>query len=230
MEKPIPVKKEEPGHASDDEVSEVAAWNTPHRGRRLDDDDDDTDDVIEISPLKRRRSASPDFFEIPPPRPPPFFAFGAAGGSGSGRRRDRNRSRSVSPSPLPPPDPFHHPYFPSRPALRCPNRQRGHLEIICEAAGTSRNHGREYFRCGECRPGLGAFICWADADGVREDNPRCDCGHPARRDLTGDASRQPDTPWYKCATNACAFRRYEWDDPLSREEVNAYFGRQIYQL
>ena len=223
-EEPVLVKKEEPGYVSDDEV---AAWNTPHRGRgrRLDDNDDD--DVIEISPLKRRRSEDPDFFEIPPPRPPPFFALGGRGRRQRSRSRSRSRERSLS--PLPPPSPLHHPSFPSRPPLRCPNRAAGHVDVVCEAAGGgSRNRGREYFRCGSCRPG--GFICWADDVGVRADNPRCDCGYPARRDLTGEASLQPDTPWYKCATDACGFRRFDWDDPLSPEEVNAYFGRQIYPL
>lgn len=214
-EDPVPVvKKEEPGYISDDEV---AAWNTPHRrgrGRHIHDADDD-DDVIEISPLKRRRSEDPDFFEIPPPRPPPFFA------------RRLSRSRSCSPSPLPPPSPVHHPSFPTRPALRCPHRAAGHADVVCEAAGSgSRNRGREYFRCGTCR----AFICWADDVGVQADNPRCECGFPARRDLTGEASLKPDTPWFKCATDACAFRRFDWDDPLSPEEVNVFFGRRVYSL
>lgn len=89
--------------------------------------------------------------------------------------------------------------------------------------------GREYYRCAAC-PGFGGFICWADGRGIRPDNPRCDCGYAAREDITGGSSKQPDTLWYKCATNACGFRRYDWDDPLAPEEVNARCEREVYRL
>lgn len=89
--------------------------------------------------------------------------------------------------------------------------------------------GREYYRCAAC-PGFGGFICWADGRGIWPDNPRCDCGYAAREDITGGSSKQPDTLWYKCATNACGFRRYDWDDPLAPEEVNARCEREVYRL
>ncbi|KAI1776751.1 hypothetical protein F4818DRAFT_358895 [Hypoxylon cercidicola] len=196
---------------------------TPVKKEESDDsgtEEGDDDDEIQISPFKKqRRSASPLLSSIP--ALPALFA------------------RSPSPSPssstgttaaaAAAPAAFHHPDFPSRPALRCPKRQRAHGVIERETSTTSRNHGRAYFRCRDC-PGFGGFVCWADARGVRPDNPRCWCGQPAREDITGDSATRPDTLWYKCATDACRFRRYDWDDPLSPEEVNEYCGRQVYLL
>ncbi|KAI2616519.1 hypothetical protein GGR54DRAFT_641540 [Hypoxylon sp. NC1633] len=182
------------------------------------DNDDDDDDVIQISPFKRCRSTPEiDLFKIPVASP---------------------FERSWSPSPPSPsahrhppagPQPFYHPDFPTRPALRCPNRKRDHVTIESDFSGSIRNQDREYFKCRDC-PGFGGFICWADTRGIHPDNPRCWCGHPAREDLTGDSSKQPDTLWYKCATDACKFRRYDWDDPLSPQEVNQFCGRQVYMV
>ncbi|OTB06572.1 hypothetical protein M426DRAFT_318963 [Hypoxylon sp. CI-4A] len=164
---------------------------------------DDDNDVIEFTPKKPKGSPETNLSSIP-------------------------IYRSFTPSPLPPPGPIHHhPDFPERPALRCPTRKPGHVVIERESSTSTRNLDREYFRCRDC-PGYGGFICWADSRGIRPDNPRCRCGHPSREDITGDASQRPDTRWYKCATDACRFRRYDWDDPLSPEEVNRYCGRQVY--
>ncbi|KAI1403042.1 hypothetical protein F4819DRAFT_252339 [Hypoxylon fuscum] len=214
-ESPDPfVIKREPGECSEDDDDAAA----PVKKEESDSDEEveeeeDDDDAIQISPFKRRRSNSPDLSSIPF-APAPF-------------------QRSFSPSPGGPPPPFHHPDFPTRPALRCPERNRAHQVIERDQARSTRNAERWYFRCRDCREAaarFGGFICWADTKGVRPDNPRCWCGHPARGDLTGDTSQQPDTLWYKCAIDTCKFRRYDWDDPLSPEEVNEYCGRQVYTL
>ncbi|RYP66602.1 hypothetical protein DL769_006009 [Monosporascus sp. CRB-8-3] len=211
-----PVIKKEPGDDNDGLVR-TPRWDAHNRSSPVkceeDDnsDDNDDDDVVEISPFKRPRGPRG---QGSVPAPAYLGAF---------------RRRSASPSPLPPPDPLHHPDFPDRPALKCPRARRGHADVVCEASRSRRNAGREYYRCLACGPDDG-FICWADGRGVRPDNPRCDCGHASREDITGFRSRQPDTVWYKCATDACGFRRYEWDDPLTPEEVNAYCGREVYRL
>ncbi|RYP89255.1 hypothetical protein DL770_004474 [Monosporascus sp. CRB-9-2] len=207
-----PAVKEEPGE-DDDRLVRTPRWDARNRSSpvKCEEGDDSDDDVIEISPFKRPR------------RPRDQEAAPALTYLGAFRRR------SDSPSPLPPPDPLHHPDFPDRPALKCPRAQRGHADIVCEPSKSRRNEGRQYYWCLACGPGAG-FICWADSRGVRPDNPRCDCGHASREDITGLHSRQPDTVWYKCATDACRFRRYEWDDPLTPEEVNAYCGREVYRL
>ncbi|RYP35525.1 hypothetical protein DL767_003779 [Monosporascus sp. MG133] len=214
-----PVVKEE-GRDDNYGLARTPRWDARNRSSPVkceeDDDDssgdgDDDDDVIEISPFKRPRGPRDR-------KAAPALAYLGA-----------FQRRSESPSPLPPPDPLHHPDFPDRPALKCPGAQRGHADIVCDASRSLRNAGREYYRCLACGPDAG-FICWADGGGVRPDNPRCDCGHASREDITGFRSRQPDTLWYKCATDACGFRRYEWDDPLTPEEVNAYCGREVYRL
>ncbi|KAI2609569.1 uncharacterized protein GGS25DRAFT_530667 [Hypoxylon fragiforme] len=210
------------------------------------DDNDDDDDEPEISPFKRQRTSTyTDLSAIP---------LAPLSSSAQAQTRARSPSlspsiklspspspsRSPSPSPSAPtthipvpstfPSPFVHPSFPSRPPLRCPQRNRSHTTISTAQSSSARNHDRVYFRCGECAAGFGNFICWADALRVRADNPRCDCGHPAREDITGDAATVSDVLFYKCATNACAFRRFEWDDPLSAEEVNRFCGRRVYML
>ncbi|KAI4870518.1 hypothetical protein F4820DRAFT_258992 [Hypoxylon rubiginosum] len=184
----------------------------------------DDDDVIQISPFKKRRgssSMSPDLFSIPAlpaafqrsPSPSPTSTANAA--------HDNNAAAANAP--------FHHPDFPTRPPLRCPKRNPSHAAIEPETSTSSRNHRRRYYRCRDC-PGFGGFVCWADRRGVRPDNPLCWCRQPAREDITGDGATQPDTLWYKCATDHCRFRRFDWDDPLSPEEVNRYCGRQVYPL
>ncbi|KAI1764009.1 hypothetical protein GGR53DRAFT_336100 [Hypoxylon sp. FL1150] len=183
---------------------------------KKDESDAEDEDVVQISPFKRRRSSSnsPDLSSIP--------AIPAA----------FQRSWSPSPSSSAPglePEPFFHPDFPSRPALRCPKRQPSHAAIEPETSTSSRNHGRRYYRCRDC-PGFGGFVCWADSRGVNPRNPLCWCRQPSREDITGDNATQPDTLWYKCATDACRFRRFDWDDPLSPEEVNRYCGREVYPL
>ncbi|KAI0387346.1 hypothetical protein F5Y04DRAFT_3008 [Hypomontagnella monticulosa] len=142
--------------------------------------------------------------------------------------------RSSSPSPMsragrpgPGPGPGPHPDFPTRPPLKCPKKNPEHKTIETAVSGSIRNLDRTYYKCKDC-PNYGAFICWADTKGIFGDNPRCNCGYLSRQDITGESSRQPDTLWYKCATNACGFRRYDWDDPLTAEEVNQYCGQRVY--
>ncbi|KAI1107628.1 hypothetical protein F4804DRAFT_105288 [Jackrogersella minutella] len=174
---------------------------------KSEDSDDEGDDKFEFSPKKQR--GSPDFDLSPIP----FY-------------------RSSTPSP---PAPFHHPEFPDRPALRCPKREQDHQVIEMETSTSSRNLDRLYYRCRDC-PGFGSFICWADcrlawAEGRNRGRwPRCWCGHPAREDITSERATYPDTLWYKCATDACRFRRYNSHDPLTNAEVNRYSGVQVYQL
>ncbi|KAI0889440.1 uncharacterized protein GGS22DRAFT_153893 [Annulohypoxylon maeteangense] len=178
--------------------------------------DDSDDDKFEFSP-KKQRGSSPEFDLTPIP----FY-------------------RSSTPSPLPLPIPFHHPEYPDRPALRCPKKNPEHLVIEREESTSSRNPNRLYYKCRDC-PGYGSFICWADSrltwaagrTGVTPKDrlwPRCWCGHAAREDITGDKAKNPNTLWYKCATDACRFRRWDSDDPLSPEEINQYSGSQVYQI
>ncbi|KAI1375636.1 hypothetical protein F4677DRAFT_112752 [Hypoxylon crocopeplum] len=169
----------------------------------------DNDDPIQISPFKKCRS-SPDI---------DLFAIPIAS----------SFQRSSSPSPPSPGGPFRHPDFPRRPPLKCPTRKHDPVVIEEEPSKTIRNLDRRYFKCRDC-PGYGGFICWADTRGIRPDNPRCWCGHAAREDITGDNSRQPDTLWYKCATDTCKYRRYDWDDPLTADEVNRYCGQEVYPM
>ncbi|RYP74831.1 hypothetical protein DL771_002752 [Monosporascus sp. 5C6A] len=207
-----PVVKGEPG---DDNGGPARTPPRDARNRgspvKYEEDDDSDDDVVEISPFKRPRGRTD---QGAAPVPAYLGAF---------------RRRSDSPSPLPRPGPLHHADFPDRPALRCPRAVWGHAGVVCELSKSRRNAGREYYRCFACGPDDG-FICWADTRGVHPDNPRCDCGHASREDITGLRSRQPDTVWYKCATDACGFRSYKWDAPLNPEEVNAYCGREVYPL
>ncbi|KAI0009977.1 hypothetical protein F4779DRAFT_579454 [Xylariaceae sp. FL0662B] len=180
-------------------------------------DPDSDADEIEISPFKRTKSepgleAGPASPPSPRRHPPPFYGLLVQCGIIR---------------PLPPPHlRVHHADFPTRPALRCSKPYSRHTEIALAHSQTLRNPGRAYYRCAQC-PDFGAFICWADARGVRPDNPRCDCGFPAREDITGDNSIQPNTPFYKCATDACRFRRFEWDEPLGPAQVDANYGSQV---
>ncbi|XDG10596.1 hypothetical protein ABKA04_010211 [Annulohypoxylon sp. FPYF3050] len=178
--------------------------------------DDSDDDKFEISP-KKQRGSSPEFDLSPIP----FY-------------------RSSGPSPNPLPIPFHHPEFPERPALRCPKKKPDHRVIESEVSTSGRNQNRVYYKCRDC-PGFGSFICWADSrltwaagrSGLTPKDrlwPRCWCGHAAREDVTGDRAVYPNTLWYKCATDACRFRRYDSDDPLTPEEINQYSGAHVYQL
>ncbi|RYP02595.1 hypothetical protein DL764_005721 [Monosporascus ibericus] len=213
-----PVVKEEPGDGNDGLVR-TPRWDARNRSSPVkreeddnsSDDDEDDDDVVEVSPFKRPRGPRDQ-------EAAPALAYLGA-----------FRRRSDSPSPLPPPDPLYHPDFPDRPALKCPRAQRGHADIVCETSRSQRNAGREYYRCLGCGPGDG-FICWADGRGVRPDNPRCHCGHASREDITGFRSLQPGTLWYKCATDACGFRRFDWDDPLTQEEADAYCGLEVHRF
>ncbi|KAI2622982.1 hypothetical protein GGS26DRAFT_593832 [Hypomontagnella submonticulosa] len=185
--------------------------NPPTPIKKYEDSDSDHDE-IEISPAVKRY-ASP--------------GFGV----------DLSRipfQRSSSPSPMsraghPGPAPVYHPDFPTRPPLKCPMRNTAHNVIQIDLSKQIRSLDRQYYKCADC-PKYGAFICWADADGVKRDNPRCKCGYPSREDITGDNSQQPDTLWYKCATDACKFRRFDWDDPLTPEQVNQYCGRDVYPM
>ncbi|XXG98651.1 retromer complex subunit Vps35 [Hypoxylon texense] len=205
-----PVKKEESSSSSGDEADE---------------DEDDDDDVIQISPFKKRRgSMSPDLFSIPA-LPAAFQRSPSPSPTSSHANAAANAAHA---DPIPG-TPFRHPDFPSRPPLRCPKKNPAHTTIESEVSTSSRNARRRYYRCRDC-PGFGGFVCWADRRGVRPDNPLCWCRQPAREDITGDGATQPDTLWYKCATDHCKFRRFDWDDPLSPEEVNRYCGRQVYPL
>ncbi|KAI1137914.1 hypothetical protein F5Y05DRAFT_65599 [Hypoxylon sp. FL0543] len=207
------IVKEEPRDYDDRPPSPIEGY--PAIIKPEDDDDDDDDDPFEISPKKPRGSPDINLSVIP---------FG----------------RSSTPSPSPRAAPVYHPDFPDRPALRCPNQIRDHFIVEREVSNSSRNHGRLYFSCSDCKAAKkSSFICWADprltwAEG-RNDRyphqprwPRCWCGRPAREDISGDYAQSPDTLWYKCATDACKFRRYDRHDPLSHEEVNMYSGRQVY--
>ncbi|KAI2472133.1 hypothetical protein F4781DRAFT_30497 [Annulohypoxylon bovei var. microspora] len=204
------IVKKEPGDYDDVPSSPIDEYP-----RFIKADDDDDDDKFEFSPKKRRGSSEFDLSPIP------FY-------------------RSSTPSPFPLPVPFHHPEFPDRPALRCPNKKRDHKVIESERSTSSRNMDRMYYRCRDC-PGFGSFICWADSrltwaagrTGVTPKDglwPRCWCGHAAREDVTGDRASRPNTLWYKCATDACRFRRYDSDDPLTPDEINQYSGKRVYQL
>ncbi|KAI1209509.1 uncharacterized protein F4807DRAFT_460723 [Annulohypoxylon truncatum] len=179
-------------------------------------DDSDDDDKFVISP-KKQRGCTPEFDLSPIP----FY-------------------RSSTPSPSPLPVPFHHPEYPDRPALCCPKKNPVHRVIEREVSTSGRNLDRLYYKCRDC-PGYGSFICWADSrltwaagrTGLTPKDrlwPRCWCGHPAREDVTGEMAKYPNTLWYKCATDACKFRRYDSDDPLSPEEINQYSGNQVYYL
>ncbi|KAI6085315.1 hypothetical protein F4821DRAFT_240739 [Hypoxylon rubiginosum] len=193
---------------------------TPVKKEESDSDSDD-EDVVQISPFKKRRSNSPDLASIP--------AIPAAFQRSWSPSPPSPRNAAHNAAPAPSPEPFFHPDFPSRPALRCPKKQPTHNVIEAEISTSSRNYGRRYYRCRDC-PGFGGFVCWADSRGVRPGNPACWCRQPSREDITGDTAQQPDTLWYKCATDACRFRRFDWDDPLSPEEVNRYCGRDVYPL
>ncbi|KAI1415624.1 hypothetical protein F5Y13DRAFT_146610 [Hypoxylon sp. FL1857] len=202
------IVKEELGDYDDAPPSPIDSYPAT-----LKSDDDDDEDVFEVSPKKPKGTPDIDLSAIP-------------------------LYRSANPSPLPLAAPVYHPDFPERPALRCPKRNPNHLVIECKPSETSRNHGRIYFKCRDC-PNYGSFICWADSrltwaegrNGISPHErgwPRCNCGQPAREDIAGDKATYPDTLWYKCATDACRFRKYNSDDPLSPEEVNMYAGRQVY--
>ncbi|KAI0841062.1 hypothetical protein F5Y06DRAFT_260574 [Hypoxylon sp. FL0890] len=205
---PLVIAKKEPRDYNNSPPSPIEAYPTIVK---LEDDEDD--DALVFSPKKPKGSPDIDLTAIP------FH-------------------RSFTPSPLPSAAPVYHPDFPERPALRCPKRNRDHLVIECKPSESSRNMNRLYFKCRDC-PNYGSFICWADArltwasgrNGRHPHQaqwPRCHCGEPAREDITGDNAQYPDTLWYKCATDACRFRRYDKNDRLSYEEVNMYAGWQVY--
>ncbi|KAI0171964.1 hypothetical protein GGR52DRAFT_548463 [Hypoxylon sp. FL1284] len=118
----------------------------------------------------------------------------------------------------------YHPCFPQLPPLRCRERDPWHT-IELAVARNKYNNGREYFRCQDCRSDL-KFICWADDRGVGKGGCWCDCGRPAREDITTRGTHV-NTLFYACATGHCRYFYPKRSRVLTADEVNAYCGRHV---
>ncbi|KAI8956765.1 hypothetical protein F5Y11DRAFT_353299 [Daldinia sp. FL1419] len=133
-------------------------------------------------------------------------------------------SSNATPATPPPPGvPFRHPCFPSRAPLRC-RRGYDHQGFEVKYSRSIHNPDRWFYTCAQCQN----FICWADAAGVYSRNPTCNCGYPTREDISSERVETPRVLFYRCATNKCLFKDGDWENPLSKAEVNAYFGRIVY--
>lgn len=82
----------------------------------------------------------------------------------------------------------------------------------------SINEGRIYFICenGAGQPCHNTFICWADLQGVSEENRRCYCGFPVRKQVTNSRNKTKGIEFVTCAFGTCDFRKmgYQWESEL----------------
>ncbi|KAI0852912.1 hypothetical protein F5Y00DRAFT_156590 [Daldinia vernicosa] len=130
-----------------------------------------------------------------------------------------------SSNPPPRAEPVYHPSFPERGPLRCLDCNSIYVGFERLLSRSRHNPDRYYFVCAQC----GEFICWADDEGIYEGNPRCHCEYLSREIMTNENAVTPRKLFYKCATGACRFTKFA-SHALSKEEVNEYYGRQIYPV
>ncbi len=80
--------------------------------------------------------------------------------------------------------------------LRCGKETKRH---VTRRSNRNGNVGRPYYRCPKCNK----FATFADERGNVEANPICKCGHPSRRQVSGqDRGR---TVHYVCRSGRCEF-------------------------
>ncbi|KAI0149453.1 hypothetical protein BJ166DRAFT_537688 [Pestalotiopsis sp. NC0098] len=110
-----------------------------------------------------------------------------------------------------------HPCFPQA-LVRCRdcNSAKGIAKTVSRKPG-SINEGRSYFICknGAGQPCHNRFICWADLQGVAEENGRCDCGYPVRKQVTNSRNKTKGIEFVTCAFGSCdvweVWYRWEYD-------------------
>ena len=108
------------------------------------------------------------------------------------------------------------PTFPLTPPPNCPS---------CGSAaqrGLTRNLGsagrrRPYYFC--INNHERTFVRWDDNEGISNNNPQCDCGHPSR--LNGKGTNR----WYDCSSMSCNFRR---NAPANVDAVELEFTPSVH--
>ena len=62
------------------------------------------------------------------------------------------------------------------------------------------NVGRPYYVC-QSRLHQRKFITWNDNHDISDDNPKCQCGYPSRRNCSSETGS-----WFACSARRCQFK------------------------
>lgn len=97
---------------------------------------------------------------------------------------------------------------------------------ITRASNRNGNARRPFVRCTPCSE----FITFTDDRGIDPTNPKCDCGRPSRRQLTGKDKAVPRAIHFVCSEGRCDFYSEGVDERGGRATVTLDFLDMMIRL